>query len=279
MNTSVTVKNKDRIDQILLNAHRTVSGHYVASVPLDLIQIDYSYQRHIRGNHLTSVFDLNKCSLIILNRRSNEPDVLYAADGSHRIKAAMANGYSELEAEIFVDLTREQEARWFANQATYIKKISTTEEYKANLVWGETIDTSIEKLAKKYKLKVINAGDDDRVLSGLTTARSIVKNDGIRALEDILKLIKKCKWDVFKLPYTAKWLNAFRYAYHNNNGFNAKVQENFTKIFHYESPYNIGGFSHVKHPTYDHRKALNAVFDEIAKGEITLADVQAIAMD
>lgn len=278
MSKTTTKNPQDIITQILQNAHRTTSGTYIAEVPLDLIQTDYDYQRKIKKNQLTSVFDLSRCSLLTLNLRDNEPDVLYVADGNHRCDAARSNGVKSLEAEIFVGLTKAEEALWFANQATFTKKINPKEEYKANLVWGDPIDTEIERLAKKYRLKVVDASKKDVELTGLGSARSIVRKSGSNALEAIFKLIKACKWNAQKRPYSSRWLDALHYVYEQHNGFSDDIIENFTKIGSYESPDNVYAFSILKHPTFDYRVALKATLDDIANANVTLSDIQAVGL-
>lgn len=272
-----TLTSKDRVMiQSLLKGALHVSEknkRLICFVPVYLMKIDYAYQREIKHNGLLGKWDPDKSSMITLSYRKGEPDVLYVIDGQHRVEAARKNGTESLVAEIFLDLTVEEEAEMFATQNDSISKVATSDTYKANLVYGEEIDTSISNVCKRYGV-IVSRFRKPKYLSGLGEARINVRMYGEKCLDWIMGVVDAADWDVHKQPYTASWLRAFRFAYSENISDVMTAQNNLIKTLVNCNPAMISVFASVSYPNLESRKAVCVALDKIAKGIVNADNIK-----
>lgn len=269
-----TMKNRVTIRSILNTALHVSEGdkRLVAHMPVDVMRLDYRYQREIKHNALINKWDPDKSSIITLSYRKGEPDVLYVIDGQHRVQAAKKNKTESLVAEVFTDLTLEEEAEMFATQNIGTAKLATSDTYKANLVYGEKIDTAISNVCERYGVTV-SRFRKPKYLSGLGEARVNVKMYGEKCLDWTLRVIDGADWDVHKQPYTASWLRAFRFAYAENISDVMTAQNNLIKTLVNCNPAMISVFASVSYPNLESRKAVCVALDKIAKGIVNADDI------
>lgn len=262
------------IQSLLKSALRVSDGgkRLIAHIPVYLMKLDYTYQREVRHNGLINKWDPDKSSIITLSYRKGEPGVLYVIDGQHRVQAAIQNKTESLVAEIFTDLTLEEEAEMFATQNDCTSKLATSDTYKANLVYGEKIDTAISNVCKKYGVAV-SRFRKPKCLSGLGEARINVRMYGEKCLDWTLSIIDGADWEVHKQPYTASWLRAFRFAYAENLSDVVTAKNNLVKTLTNCNPTMVTVFASVSYPNLETRKAISVVLDKIAKGVITCDDI------
>ena len=271
------IKNRVVINTLLRGAiHVSDSDkRLIAHIPVHLIKVDHRYQREIKHNALINRWDPDKSSIITLSYRKGEPDVFYLIDGQHRVDAARKNGTDSLLAEIFVGLTLEEEAEMFATQNDGTAKLATCDTYKANLIFGEKIDTAISNVCKKYGV-IVSRFRKPKYLSGLGEARINVKMYGEKCLDWTLGIIDGADWDVHKHPYTASWLRAFRFAYAENIYDVDSAKSNLVKVLRDCNPAMISVFASVSYPNLESRKGVCVALDKIAKGHVSIDDIERV---
>lgn len=166
---------------LIRNANETGFDVY-AEVGLDDLSVDMSYQRE-HGNRvrkIASEWDNKKCSPLIINIRPTGEK--FIIDGFTHFEAAKIRDIDSLPARVLCGLSVEEEAEIFASQGDGVKKPNPYDIYKANLVWGELIDTEIERLCNKYELKIKPAeglNDSIRIVTCLTYLRNtMTKKNG-----------------------------------------------------------------------------------------------------
>ena len=168
----------------------------IASVPVSEMAVDSFYQRVAGSNvkYLTKNWDSKKCDPLYVSYRN---DKFYIMNGQHRYLAARERGITYLPCIIRTGLTQKQEAKVFVQQGMGTKKLSVYDTYKGNLLYGEEIDTKIEKVVNDYGLKIIDTNSRSlsrQKIGGITELRTIVKNFGDSCLRWIFDIIKECGW-------------------------------------------------------------------------------------
>lgn len=215
---------KKALARNVINNAYSLWGKKIASVPVDLMIIDESYQRVLSNNvkKLMKDWDNNQCTFLLVSFRDEK---FYVIDGQHRLSVAKAKGIVELPCEIRVGLTREQEALLFARQTVNIKKLSPLDTYKANVVNGDmnipevAVDMLIKEICKKYHISVkkrIRSNTHERILSGFAEARCIINAYGVESFDWIIKTITASNWRDCKDAYCSLILGAFKTFYNEN---------------------------------------------------------------
>lgn len=225
---NVTI-NADKIAraQMLINTTPEIWERRTAVVPIDLLAVDYTYQR-IRTDHVNYLYDKwekSECEHLIVSYRDG---IFYIIDGQHRYYAALARGVEDLPCNIRTGLTMEDEARIFVRMNKSRKALTPFDEFKANIACGnESIpdvkaDMTIKKICDKYKVevkKVETRGTIPRILRSLTRARDIVKSKmlGEECLDWMLNLITtEGKWSECQEAYRSYTMDMLRVFYVEN---------------------------------------------------------------
>ena len=211
--------------EMILNTVSELWGKRTAIVPVNLLDVDYSYQR-VRTAHVNKIYDKwdpNQCDYLIVSYRD---DKFYIIDGQHRYYAALARGVKDLPCIIRTGLTMEDEARIFVEMNTSRKPLNPFDTFKANIANGNEnipevkVDMIIKRLCDKYgiKIKQMKTGTEPRVLRTMYDPRTIVGKDasGEARLDWIFDLISKSNWSECPEPYGSRFLRMFSVYYNNN---------------------------------------------------------------
>lgn len=188
---------------VVSNAAKYPGNILYAKVPLEVIDIDESYQRHVRPEHvdaLASHWDFAKAGALVVSYRPEE-GLFVANDGQHRLFAARKLGIQELLCQINTDLTLEQEAELFANQNSMTVKVSQSELTKAGVVAKHKDALFLAALCDKYRVNLYG-GSAVGSLSAIKTAKVIYGRSGEEILENIFKLIEDMGWSNIKGGYS-----------------------------------------------------------------------------
>lgn len=201
-----------------------VGGKVFATVSLDELHIDDSYQRSLQGHVKTIAKDWNptKCDPLKINFR--EDGKFYVWDGQHRLEAARMRGIKYLLCDIVVGLTQAQEAELFGCQGVGIKKPDPYDIFKANICSGEEVDTAIKNMCDRYDLLVNRNNKRAGNLSCLTLARKIFEkgSEDREYFEWVLELLHKAKWNEFPQSHCHRVVNSLyeiRKTYDEENAF------------------------------------------------------------
>jgi hypothetical protein len=197
--------NNTVLAQTVINNTYSICGKRIASVPVELMDIDYTYQR-IAGttiNKLMRDWNDEKCDFLVVSFRDNK---FYIIDGQHRYTVAKAKGIVSLPCIIFTGLTQNDEALKFARQQDNVNKLSAYDTFKANIACGNAnipevkTDMEIKRICDKYNIEVKKYGRNnvgEKVLRCLTTVRPLVNSttyDGLKCFEWLIDTVNTTNW-------------------------------------------------------------------------------------
>lgn len=256
-------------ETVIKNAYH-VGKKLIAEVPISLMRIDDSYQRLVQNNikKLMNNWNDEECQALLVSYRDG---YFWIMDGQHRYVVANVKNISHLVCEIYVGLTREEEAERFAKQNDNITRLTTYDTFKANLVFKEPTDTAIKKVCDKYNVSV-EKSNKAKNLKSVSSARAIVKNDGSKALEWILSIISDSNWEDFTQAYGGDMLESLYYTMQMNVNDLVKAKNNLVHMLSETNPIELVGIGNAKYPNYGRRMRLKKVINALAKGE-SLEDI------
>lgn len=141
------------------------NNQYVPNVHFELIPIknlvsNQEYQRNLSTRHVKRAannFDIHQINPVKVSRRDG---INYVFNGQHTIEiVAAVSGSRETPVwcMVYDDLQYTIEADIFANQMTYVKKLSPIEIFKANIEAGNDKQLTIKELVESYGLKIAAA--------------------------------------------------------------------------------------------------------------------------
>ena len=272
MKTTVTTVNNATenialAETVMSNTYE-ICGKRIASVPVSLMEIDYSYQR-VTGStikKLTSEWDNNKCNFLIASYRNNK---FYIIDGQHRMTVAKAKGVSSLPCIIFTGLTVEQEALMFGGQQKNVNKLSTYDTFKANVCCGDEtineikIDMEVKRICDKYGIDITGAKNirvGEKALRSLSTARLIVKTSP-KLFETIINIINSSNWALSSWAYSDKILCALRTVITDAEDKD-KIRLALIQIMNEITATQMISYANRVYPSYPWRAAIALAFKE-----------------
>lgn len=177
-NNNTVATNTTTVATSVLNNAYSICGKRIASVPVELMELDHTYQRVLgkTTKKLMAEWDNDKCDFLVASYRDNR---FYIIDGQHRYSVAKAKGIYDLPCIIFTGLTQSDEALKFAQQQDNVNKLTPYDTFKANIACGDTsireiaIDMKIKYVCDKYNIEVkkFSNGSQGKILRCLVTAR------------------------------------------------------------------------------------------------------------
>ena len=185
------------------NGHM-VMNHMLAEIDPRLLVYDLSYQGSRNTTIDTSKLEKNFNSLAFEAVSVNYRDGLFVAfNGCHRAEYAIKAGFKTILVIITVDqnlngCSYEREAEAFANQGTGTVEMTQHHTFQGNVIAGDDVDVAIQALCAEKGIVVTRAigpksGGVPR-LSGLRTARGIVRNHGAACLKWCVETVEACGW-------------------------------------------------------------------------------------
>lgn len=203
------VPNKMMCETIVANAQVvTAGGAMYAQVPIELLDVDPSYQRD-RGHYkeIAVEWDPNLCAPLLVSYRDGR---FYVVDGFNRAKAAKANGVERVFCLIRTGLTQADEAGLFAKQDVNKTRVSGSELLNAQVVNGEdeaamAVGRVCDKHGVLYK-KVPHK--QTGALSAPNDAKRVCAQYGEDMLDDVFTLIEVLDWRMEHGAYGRTVINA-----------------------------------------------------------------------
>ena len=273
--TNTETEIKDALVRSVMNNTYSICGKRIASVPIELMELDDSYQREVDKkniNHLFSDWDNDRCDFIIVSFRNGK---FYIIDGQHRYFAAKLKGLKELPCIILIGLTRKQEARLFSRQNENVKKLTIYDVFKANIVNGDVsipeikIDMEINEVCKKHNIKITRSyfnKKNERNMKSLSAARKIVKVYGKEALEWIYDTIDRTNWKTCA-EVTSRQIQDMLKSFYSDNKENLSYWQNTVEnVMNTYTPAQIIGCARSDYANYTIGVAMNICFKELVNG-------------
>ena len=214
---------------IVINAY-TIGGKKFANVPVSEIRVDSTYQRTLRRHVLLMAanWDYDKCDALVVSYRDG---VFWVIDGQHRYEAAKRNNVEYLPCQIYEGLTQHQEAVKFVQSNTNIALLSPYDTYRANLLIGDPVDTTVKRICDSFYVKIVEdrGKREASTLGSLDGARRIVKVHGEECLKWVFGILCAAKWNDHPNGLNSLIVSALKNAYvHNmenkNSVFNVCVE-------------------------------------------------------
>lgn len=185
------------------------SGKYVASIPVELLKVDFAYQRittstPTRLKKLANHWREDKLMPMIVVAHPEEY-CFYIVDGFHRYTVAttMLNvTYKALDAIVLTKAPKDSkkrqkfEAELFVSQNEDVERVTPIQMHKAKLLIGDEAASSLQKLLDKYNVSyVATPGQREQaILGSYETAYGIAKRNGKACLEFIFSIIDNAGW-------------------------------------------------------------------------------------
>lgn len=264
-NVVVSVQGNAKVvlAQTVINNTYTICGKRIASVPVELMELDDTYQRVLgkTTKKLMAEWDNEKCDFLIVSYRNHK---FYIIDGQHRYSVAKAKGIVSLPCIIFTGLTQKDEALKFAQQQDNVNKLTPYDTFKANIACGDTsikaieIDMEIQRICDKYGILIKKDNtpikDGDKFLRSLSTARRIVCRDGgSERFELIIQAINKTNWAMHREAYRGRILAAINsYISDSQEPYNTTLDK-LVNLMDVRTPEEIiayGNYNYAEYPAY-----------------------------
>lgn len=201
------------------------SGKYVASIPVELLRIDFAYQRittstPARLKKLANHWREDKLMPMIVVAHPEEFS-FYIVDGFHRFTVAttmLKSVYKALDAIVLTNAPEEAakrqkfEAELFVTQNEEVERITPIQMHKARLLIGDGAAAGLQKMLDKYNVSyVATSGQREQaVLGSYETAYGIAKRNGNTCLEFIFSIIDNAGWRTETNGYSKAIMKGFK---------------------------------------------------------------------
>lgn len=273
-NTNVVEEKENMLARTVMSNAYTLWGKKIADIPVDLLELDHSYQRIETGNanKIAENWDKDACEFLLVSYRNGK---FYVIDGQHRMIAAKIKGIESLPCVIFTGLTRSEEARRFSIQGNGRKKLAPNDTFKANLECGNSkykdvaTDMEIKRICEKYGVTITMSNFNLRIspkrLRSISRSRTIVSTNGSECFEWILNTITNSNWDECADAYEKDMLMLFRayYTEHTRIGNMEEATEKLSKVMNSVTPKELIAQAIGDYPTHTKTTALKIKLTEL----------------
>ena len=202
---------------IIANASKSDADVMFAIVPIELMDVDYTYQRMPRRAHINELkYHWNHAcaGVLIVSHRNNR---FYVVDGQHRMFAAKELGFESLYCLVHTGLSQTDEADIFTKQDEMKRRPSGGERITSGSV-GKAFPEykDVREICEYFGVKHNRAYPTELgALGGAAAAVAITRANGKDMLRDIFWFIESVGWHMKPKAYSGEMLRALR------NVFNA----------------------------------------------------------
>ena len=174
-----------------------MNGQLVANIPIDLLFVDESYQREIKGTRSSTIlkiahnFDYAKAGLILASFRADK-GMFAVIDGHGRYEAAKVSGKMTVMATIYESISVSKEAELFMNQDDNKVRVTDHAKFCAGIVAAREIE-GYNEYPELARIMKANGVTNPAHVSAIKEALRVTKKDPIEA-EWIFSTIRKANW-------------------------------------------------------------------------------------
>lgn len=244
----VCIPNELMCEMILSNATKSDGGVLFANVPIQLLDIDPSYQRTCSSYRakIARNWDEHKCKVPVCSHRNNR---FYVVDGQNRMLAAESIGIRQMYCLIYTGLSQQEEAAIFADQDENRKRLTAKDRLKSDLTIGRPDAAAVVKLCREFG---ITYEEEDwapyGALGGVCVARKIVIQDGEAMLRLIFQTIRDLNWHFASGSYSSSMLTIFARFYRGCERPMELKQALVRKLAGVDGPYVVRWRARGKYP-------------------------------
>ncbi len=193
-----------------------MNGQLVANIPIDLLFVDESYQREIKGTRSSTIlkiahgFDYAKAGLILASFRADK-GMFAVIDGHGRYEAAKISGKMTVMATIYESISVSKEAELFMNQDDNKVRVTDHAKFCAGIVASREIE-GYDEYPELARIMKANGVTNPAHVSAIKEALRVTKKDPIEA-EWIFNTIRKANWHDTKAGYSQYVMKALSIIY------------------------------------------------------------------
>lgn len=206
----VCTPNQNMCEAIIANCIKSDGGVLYAAIPLELMDLDKSYQRMLKPHYkeIAGHWDENKCGVLTVSYRDGR---FYVVDGQHRFEAAKICGVKRLYCLVHTGWTQADEARAFVQQDDLKKPVSGAAKLRAGCIWKDNTALAVKSVCDKYNVVCFpETSGQVGALTATDKAMRIVRTHGVELLDDIFHLIDRLDWRMEPNGYSGTVLYAAR---------------------------------------------------------------------
>ena len=268
--TTVKVKPmevKTNLASTVMNNTYSICGTRIASVPVECMALDFSYQR-LLGKTIQKLmveWDHEQCRFLEVSYRDGK---FYIIDGQHRYSVAKAKGIDSLPCIIYTGLTRREEALRFARQQDNVNKLTNYDTFKANIACGDEsipavkIDMEIKRICDKYGIIVSSYSPKGKCcLRCLYDARLDTK-----AFKWIMETINMSNWAKCCEAYQSRIYRALE-SYYKTYKDMKDVRNKLIELMNSTSPKDLKTMANYEFDEYNQGAALRLCIMNLTYGK------------
>jgi hypothetical protein len=141
-----------------------------------------------RVKKLTEEFDPQAVGVLYLSFRHKE-DKYALIDGHHRLEAIIANGIDTVSAQVFIDLTIEQEARLYRQFGDYLRQ-TAVDRYLAARMEGDPDTLAMDRMLANFGLSVTsNGAPQSGSIQAVAMLQRVAETLGTDVLRETLRFL------------------------------------------------------------------------------------------
>lgn len=272
-NTNVVEEGNMLARTVMANSY-TLWGKKIADIPVDLLELDHSYQRVETGNakNIADNWDDNACEFLLVSYRNGK---FYVIDGQHRMIAAKIKGIESLPCVILVGLSKSEEARRFSVQGMGRRKLTPNDTFKANIECGNieykevATDMEIKRICDKYGVTIsksnFNLNYNPKRLRSISRSRRIIDSAGSECFEWIIDTVANSNWDECSDAYEKDMLILLKnyYVEHNRIGNLEQATEKLITVMNRVTPKEIIAQAVATYPAHTKATAMKIKLTEL----------------
>lgn len=231
------------------------------------------YQRYAEGGILFAgnEYDERMAGAIRVNVRNKNA---YVLDGNTRAWLARACGVREIQAQVSIGLTLEQEAAYFVTQDLNRRSIKPIERHIAELCYNAPRAKEIERLCNAYRLTPSpkTAASTYRPLSSISTCQYICNDpDNWPGLDWVFRVMDETGWLNAKNATTNRYIaglfNAYKLCMVRGNM--AEDEARIKKAMNLTNPITFQTKAMAVYGGTDCRIPIKNLFEGVIRGEVT----------
>jgi hypothetical protein len=131
----------------------------IEMVPLHLIFVDGELQRPEQPSHIKKMAaEWNELGAQIPALSGRDSGYYHAMDGQHTVKTRVARGETEVRAQVYYGLTREEEALCFAIRNGERKAVNNIYKHRVSVKAGMPVPVALDGLLSQWGWEVAPSG-------------------------------------------------------------------------------------------------------------------------
>ncbi len=184
--------DEPKVSRALTQGVSAGTGGEIKLVKVRDLKVDHSYQRDLKAPMLEKMqdrsFDDATAGIISVSLRANGE--MYIVDGQHRTALARLEDRENILAQVFTDLTPQQEAD--LRDRMHLRRADTVYEiFKARIFAGDPVARGMQKVAREFETQLNFVPDAKRGINTIATVEKIYRGDDGKSLRKVFSLIRE----------------------------------------------------------------------------------------